>query len=259
MILSILAYVGLAVALAGLVSVARPITSLRIRHRSVAALVFAVGVVVTLVAITRPVTDVRVTTPVLRLDEFAPVYQFSEVHAIPVEASPERVFNAIHDVTAREIPLYRLLVWIRRGGGSGPESILNPPDDEPLLTVATRTSFVKLADDPLREFVMGGVVIAPPGIRLAIGSDPESFKALTQPGFAKVTMNFLIEPRGEHVCVLRTETRVLATDPSSRAMFTHYWRLIAPGSALIRKMWLRAIKVRAEAPARSPTPTRPSA
>jgi len=39
-------------------------------------------------------------------------------------------------------------------------------------------------------------------------------------------------------------------DPASRDVFAHYWKVIAPGSMLIRHMWLRAIKVRAEATTR---------
>jgi hypothetical protein len=154
------------------------------------------------------------------------------------------------DVTAADVPMYRTLVWIRRGGGSGPESVLNPPDHEPLLRVAIRTSFLRLADEPGREFVMGAIVIAPEGVRLASASTPASFKALKQPGFAKAAMNFAIEPLSPGWSTLRTETRVYATDPVSRDVFARYWRVIAPGSALIRLMWLRAIKVRAEATAR---------
>ena len=76
---------------------------------------------------------------------------------------------------------------------------------------------------------------------------PASFKALTRPGFAKAVMSFRIEPQGPAYCLLRTETRVYATDPASRDVFARYWRVITPGSLLIRHMWLRAIKVRAEA------------
>ena len=48
-----------------------------------------------------------------------------------------------------------------------------------------------------------------------------------------------------------TGGRVHATDASARRRFAAYWRVIYPGSALIRRMWLRAIRVRAEAsPAR---------
>jgi len=46
--------------------------------------------------------------------------------------------------------------------------------------------------------------------------------------------------------LLSTETRVYANDAASRRRFAVYWRLIYPGSALIRRMWLRAIARRAE-------------
>jgi hypothetical protein len=97
---------------------------------------------------------------------------------------------------------------------------------------------------------MGAVVMAPPGVRLASGSTPASYKDLTQEGFAKATMNFVVEPQGPEWSLLWTETRVFATDPASRDGFASYWRVIAPGSVLMRHMWLRAIKVRAEARAR---------
>ena len=96
----------------------------------------------------------------------------------------------------------------------------------------------------------------PPGVRLALGSSPDSFKTLTQPGFAKATIGFRIEPRPNGWSQLITETRVDATDYVSRATFARYWRVIAPGSAFVRLMWLRAIKVRAESYASAPAPRR---
>ncbi len=61
-------------------------------------------------------------------------------------------------------------------------------------------------------------------------------------------MNFLIEDAGLGACTVTTETRVYATDASTSRRFAGYWRVIYPGSALIRRMWLRAIKHRAESP-----------
>jgi hypothetical protein len=43
-----------------------------------------------------------------------------------------------------------------------------------------------------------------------------------------------------------SETRVYATDIRTEWRFRLYWWLIHPGSALIRRMWLRAIRKRAE-------------
>ena len=45
------------------------------------------------------------------------------------------------------------------------------------------------------------------------------------------------------------ETRVFANSPEARGRFARYWRVIYPGSAIIRRMWLRAVRRRAMNPA----------
>ena len=59
-------------------------------------------------------------------------------------------------------------------------------------------------------------------------------------------MNFLIAPDGAGGSLLSTEARVFATDRRTVRRFAKYWRIIRPGSGFIRRMWLRAIQVRAE-------------
>jgi len=190
-----------------------------------------------------------------RLDEFAPEHQFNEVHAARVRAPRDRVYRAIKEVTAGEITLFRTLTWIRRLGRKGKEGILDPPPGEPILGVATRTGFVMLADDPEQEIVVGMAVIVPAG-----GHRPqtaEEFKRIAGPGFAKATLNFRIEDAGDGTVVVSTETRVHATDAESRRRFRKYWTFIRPGSGFIRRMWLRAIRRRAEAPDDSQPGARP--
>ena len=179
-----------------------------------------------------------------RLDEFAPVYQFSEVHRIRIRAPRSRIYRSVKEVTAAEITLFRALTFIRRFGRAGPESILHAPSHEPLLEVATRTGFLLLADEPERELVVGTVVIAPGGVKRP--ATPEQFKALATPGLAKAVMNSLIDDVGDAVSLVVTETRVHAADASARRRFARYWALIRPGSGFIRRMWLRAVKRRAE-------------
>ena len=70
---------------------------------------------------------------------------------------------------------------------------------------------------------------------------------LEDPGYAKASMNFAVRPLGDGSSLLATETRVEATDDATRLRFGAYWRLIYPGSALIRVNWLDAIRRRAEA------------
>jgi hypothetical protein len=239
-------YAGLLAALAGLVSLLRPLRFLGVRTRGRSAALAVLGLGLMLLGWSLPARELRVARPRTRLDEFAPDYQFYEVHSLRVAAPPERVFRSIKAVTADEITFFRTLVWIRRFGRPGPESILNVPEHVPVLEVATRTTFLLLAEEPDREIVIGTLVLAPPGTRREDFLTPGTFKALERPGFAKATMNFLIEPDGAGGSRVSTETRVFATSAASRRRFAAYWRTIYPGSALIRRMWLAAIKRRAE-------------
>lgn len=245
---SLIIYAAALLILAALVSIVHPLRALGIRSRGSAVVVLIGALALLAWALTRPALASYSKVSDAHIDTFAPIYQFKESYAIPVHATARKVFDAVSHVSADEIPLYRSLVWLRRGGTSGTESILNPPDGVPLVTVATRTTFVKLAEVPDRELVLGTVVLAPAGVRLAVASTPESFQALAVPGFAKAVMNFSVHPMGDGWTLVRTETRVFATDPESRDLFARYWRVILPGSALLRSMWLRAIKARAEAP-----------
>lgn len=71
------------------------------------------------------------------------------------------------------------------------------------------------------------------------------FVAFEMPGYAKAAMNFSVHP-ADSGTKLVTETRVLTTDRGARRQFGRYWRVIQPGSAAIRRSWLRAAKRRAE-------------
>lgn len=247
MILSFAVYAGLFVAFLGAVCLVKPLRRLGVGTRRRAAVLLAAGAALIAIAFLWPASETRVATVSTRLDQFAPVYQFHEVHSIVVHASPERVDRAIREVPASEIKLFATLTWIRRLGRPGPASIMNAPEQEPILAVATRTSFLMLADEPGQEIVLGTLVTAPRPSRLADWT-PEKWQALAEPGYSKAAMNFRIEETSPGECRLTTETRVYASDAATARRFAGYWRVIHPGSALIRIMWLRAIRARAEAP-----------
>jgi len=243
---TILVYIGLLAMFIGGVSIVRPLTFLNIWSRFQGVMLFVGGVLVFLIGAKLPAKELRVETPATHLDEFVPAYQFGEFHSIRIRAPRERVYAALRQVTADEITLFRALTWIRRFGRPIPESILNAPGDKPLLDVAQQTSFLKLAEEPGREIVLGTLVAAPKGTQRKKDSTPEDFKALQAPGFAPAAINFRLEDAGGGETLLTTETRVYATDASVGKKFAGYWRVIYPGSALIRVMWLRAIRHRAE-------------
>lgn len=245
LLLSVFWYGGLMLAAVGLLLTLRPARRLGVPTRRRAIRIAITGMVLAGVSLLAGGGLRRVTTPASELDRFVPAFQFSERHTIEIQAPAERTYRAMLDVTPDEIASYRVLTWLRTGGQSGPESIMNPPAGKPLIDTAVRTSFRKLAEVPNREFVFGGFVAAPPGAGARAWTG-ESYAALEDPGFAKVAMSFRIEPRGPGACILSTETRVYATDNATRRIFKVYWRTIYPGSALIRVSWLRAIKRRAE-------------
>ncbi|HEX7192506.1 MAG TPA: hypothetical protein VF381_13140 [Thermoanaerobaculia bacterium] len=220
MIDSIAFYAGTVTAFGGAIAM------LRKRSRKRGAIVAASGVAVAAVALFWPVPDLKQATGDTLLDRHFTKWQFDEVHSIGVDASPERAYDAVRKVTPREILLFRTLTAIRRFGRKAPEGILNAPKNEPILDVATRTSFRLLDDAPPREVVVGVVIIPP---RRAVGA-----------------MSFLVTPIAANRCRITTETRVYAADPQAARTFAGYWRIIHPGSDIIRRMWLRAIKRRAE-------------
>ncbi len=243
MILSLLAYSGLGALLVGVLALLRP-GLLRLRSRRPGVALVALGLLLIPVGAWWPVgthTSAQGTV----LDAFVPHYQFREFHATRVRATPRETFRAIRAVTAGEIPLFRVLTWIRSPrlpGRGGRETILNPHWEKPILGVALRSGFIVLGEEPGKELVVGTVVCCKP-VRLDAA---EAFRALDGPGYARAAMNFRVEELGDGTSRLTTETRVVAAGPAVRRRFGLYWSLIYPGSSLIRRGWLGAIRRRAE-------------
>ena len=242
---SIALYTAVIFALIGAVGIIHPLRRVHRGNRRHAAVMLLVGLVA-VYAIWRSMPPSQSSSTRHAIDEFAPSFHFRERHETTIAAPPERVYQAIRTVSADEIALFQTFTWIRRFGRSGPDSIMNAPEHQPILDVATTTGFLLLQDQPPREVVIGAVVVAPPGTERRKGFTPDDYKQLVLPGFAKATMNFRIEPAAAGTATLVTETRVFATDVTALRRFTPYWRVIFPGSAILRITWLRAIKSRAE-------------
>jgi hypothetical protein len=231
-------YLALFGAAAGVVSLVKPLRFLGIRTRKRGLGVLGLGLLAFTAGVYLPVTETRVETPRTRLDEFAPVFQFREFHGTLVSASKDRVYSAIQTVRPEEIQFFKTLTLIRGIGRLAPEG-------RPILGSFTAGAFVLLAEDSGREIVIGrgGDAI---GRRILAAAE---FRAFHPAPLVKIVMNFRIQEVDAAHCWLTTETRVYAAGPHVLRGFATYWRMIYPGSALIRRMWLRAIKVRAEAPA----------
>jgi hypothetical protein len=214
MLLSWLLYCGFAAAFTG------SIATLPRRTRRKGAWLFATGIASALIALFWPAREEHAARVESHIDEIMSRWQFEEHHEIQINAPPERIWAAIRDVTPREIRFFQTLTAIRRFGRSGGENILNAPDTKPILDVATHSGFHVLIDEAPRELVIG-THVAPQALAV---------------------MNFRLDGKR-----LTTDTRVFARTDKARRAFAIYWRLIRPGSGIIRVSWLDAIKRRAEA------------
>jgi hypothetical protein len=172
----------------------------------------------------------------MHLDDVLPQWHHHKRHQIAIAAPPDAVLRAIDEVTWREVPVFRVLVTMR-GLGKGARA------DSRVVDQFIDMGFTELvrADD---EMVAGAICDFPRmGPALPLGTAPaEAFRAFQKPGHVKMVLNFRYAD-----AVLTSETRVFATDVRSKRLFTLYWLAIRAGSGLIRHVWLRAIRRRAEA------------
>jgi hypothetical protein len=155
------------------------------------------------------------------LDEFLPSYEFATRHEVPVGVDPARADRALREVTFREVPLVRALLFARGlGARKGDESVL-----------ATMVPRATVLEDVPGE-----------GIVLTLSGQFWRLRGRGAEAPATAVIDFRVRPG-----ILATETRVHVPDPVSRRKFVRYWRIVKPFSGLIRTQVLQAAKRRAEA------------
>lgn len=242
--LSTLAYAGIVLAFCGLANLAVPFRFLGIRKRAAGALVFAFGVVLALAALLWPAPTIRVAQHRTLLDDIMPEYQFSERHSQRIHARPGQVMLAIRQTTLGDLNSYATLMRIRGAALRRPYRDPGNSQQERVLD-ALSAGFISLAASD-HEIVMGAIGKARsprPDVR-----DLPEFAAYQQEG-VKLAFNLYVEDAGDGWSTVCTETRVVALDEYSRRIMGRYWRLIVPGSGLLRRQWLNGIKKRAESAA----------
>jgi hypothetical protein len=180
------------------------------------------------------------------LEQFMPRFDTRSQHTIEVRAPAQAVFTAVEAVTVKEVRCLRELEFIRALPGLAATGRLDVPTvDAPLVLSFTRGA-VLLGARPPEEVLVGAIGCfwrLAGNVPVVFGS-PEEFMTFTEPGFAKAIVGFHLNPRGAEI-LLTTETRFVSTDDATRMLMSRYWRIIRPGSNLIRTEWLRAIRRRA--------------
>ncbi len=245
---SIPVYLGLLAALAGLTALIRPWSCCGLRSRRAALLVAVPGLAVAGAALLWPASLQRSAGGSGQLDRFMPLYHFHEIHETRMHAPPHRIVDALKEVTLDDIRMGPTLFWLRglpgRLLGEAPAS---RGTVRPVLSVTDSPHALILADSQ-KEILIGIVgrfwaAAGGPRPRIA---DARAFQDFDKSGYAKAAMSFSLEDQGEGWYRVTTETRVLATDSAAAGRFAAYWRVIYPGSSLIRVTFLQAVKRKAE-------------
>ncbi|HET9420532.1 MAG TPA: hypothetical protein VFO49_05295 [Nocardioides sp.] len=171
------------------------------------------------------------------LDEAIPRWHHRERHAIRADAPPDQLLAAAEDLTWREVPAFRTLMGLRFGRWR------TLPSDERVLDWFEREGFERIArtDDELVVVRVHPPRRSDPSRAAEASRHLTTFRRFADPGHVKIAFSFR-SVDGQ----LRTETRVVSTDARSRRLFAAYWLVIRPGSGLIRRWWLRAIRLRAQ-------------
>jgi hypothetical protein len=183
------------------------------------------------------------------LDRFMPTCEVRELHETVVAAPARVTCESALALDLKQSPLVRAIFRGRElllGAGPGPVEKREPGFLREILAVGWGV----LAEEPGRAMVFGAVTQPWHADVRFRAIPPEEFAAFGEPGYAKIAWAFWVDPLGPGTSVFRTETRVVTTDPGSRARFRLYWAVFSPGIRLIRHETLRLVRADAERRAR---------
>ena len=174
--------------------------------------------------------------------------KFRDRIAVVVKASPETTFQALHEVTLRDMKFAWLLGELRylpsRLAGHMPVA----DSSRPFMNTLIEGGTLILRDDAPREVITGSAAqlhrVHQAPQRFA---NREAFEAFDDPDHEKLFMSVRVAPTGrpgEHWLVLEHATRALS--PLAERKFARYWRVIKPMGAFVTWQLLRAVRRRAE-------------
>lgn len=170
---------------------------------------------------------------------------------VRVAASAEATWAAVRVVTPAELPVTRLLTYVRAmpgrilgDGHPGPADAA----DRPIVDQFVEAGFGVLVEEPPRLMIVGAA--AQPwrlrgGERVSFAAQ-EAFVAFHRPDHVRIALSFELDPAPGGGTRLAAETRVTPTDAAAARKFGRYWTAIRLGGAVIRFELLRAVRRRAE-------------
>jgi hypothetical protein len=244
---TVVPYAGLILVTTGLICLIHPVKTIFVRSRRAAACLIAVGIFGAALALYWPASTTTITERTSLLDDAMPQYEFVERHQIRVHAPLPRAYSALQAVTPDELAAYPILMKVRNAALGRSWTKPRGPSAAIVAVFSDPSSGFKLIQQNEREMVFGGIG----RIRYKVGDkpivySPSTFASFNQPGCVKVAFNLKVDDAGNGWTTVSTETRLHALDAGSGRGMAAYWRMIYPGSGMLRTMWLQAARTRAE-------------
>ncbi len=235
----------------GVISLIHPLTFLFILNRIFAVLIILCGMLISFISLLYPVKMKHSLTTNQRIDSLLPDFAFNEFHEVRINASIEKIKQVLQVTGVKDIPAAHLLMKIR---GIADEDVnLSDRASNNIVSSDTVSTpdfnfFIVAPDEWITVMILKSVIItnnankpAPPEI-----STLEQFIAFNKPGYVKVAVNFHFISTGNNETILTTETRNNGITLKDNRVFGYYWRIIYPGSAIIRRIWLDTIRKKAQ-------------
>jgi hypothetical protein len=183
------------------------------------------------------------------LDQFVPAYDVVERHHVDVAAPAAIALDVACEQDLSSLPIVNAIFKIRELVlGATPDGAARPRG---LVALTQSLGWGVLAHEPGREIVMGGVTRPWEPNVVFRSIPPQEFAGFNEPGYVKIAWTLRADQHGAGTCVLRTETRAVATDAAARAKFRRYWSAFSAGIVLIRRISLAQARCDAERRART--------
>ncbi len=243
---SVVPYAALILVVTGLICLIHPVKTIFVRSRKAALGLIAGSLLSAAVALFWPASTIAVSERTSLLDEAMPAYEFVEHHQVRVHAALPTAYAALQAVTPDELAAYPILMKVRNAAMGRSWSKPTTPSPAIVAIFSDSRSGYMLVQRNEREMVFGGIGRVTARRGKPDVPSPAAFASFSQPGCVKVAFNLKVDDAGNGWATLSTETRLHAVDAEGRRGMAVYWRLIYPGSGMLRTMWLEAARARAE-------------
>jgi hypothetical protein len=185
------------------------------------------------------------------MDAFLPEYEFRGDVSVVIHASPSKIFSAVREVTLADMPLAQALGEIRRlPGRLASQMSGGMPRHEPFINLMLNgMGSVVLAEEPNCEIAIGtiGKLHSLADLHFVSLANVEAFLHFNDPDYEKLAASVRIDSGDANSgYTLTLEHRTHALSEAADRKYAACWLAIKPSGNFVSKLFLTAVKRRAE-------------